>query len=193
MRCHPERSARRARSRRTGALLTLLALVACARPAQAPDFTLVGDRGQPWTLSAQRGRPVFLTFGFSHCGDTCPLTVAKLVRVAHAVDTRADGVEIAMVTVDPQRDTPAVLHRFVERFHGPVVGLTGTPSQIASVESAYHVWAARVPGKHRTPRDYDVAHTATIYAIDPHGDIRALRNDDDSEAALITTLRLTEQ
>ena len=94
-----------------------------------------------------------------------------------------------MVSVDPRRDTPAVLHRFVGRFDGPVVGLTGTPSNVAKVESAYHVWAQRVPGRARGSNAYDVVHSAVIYFIDPRGTIRDISDDDASDAALAKAMR----
>jgi protein SCO1/2 len=164
--------------------------VGCAPQGRAaPDFTLTADDGGSWNLSDQRGHPVLLTFGFTHCADTCPATLAKLVHLTRALGTAGAGMEIAMVTVDPQRDTPAVMHRFVTRFDRPIVGLSGTPARIAHVEAAYHVWAQRVPGKHPVAHGYDVVHTAVIYAIDGRGNVRAIRNDDDSDAALTGTLR----
>ena len=158
------------------------------RPRGA-GFHAHGRRGRSWSLSEQRGRPVLLTFGFTHCADTCPATLAKLARLTRSLGAAGAGVEIAMVTVDPQRDTPAVLHRFVARFDRPIVGLTGTPARIAQVEAAYHVWAQRIPGKHPVAHGYDVVHTAVIYAIDGRGYVRAIRNDDDSDAALTGTVR----
>jgi protein SCO1/2 len=182
--------ARSPRTRLLGVTFLIATLAACgARGTSAPDFTLMGDDGRPWTLSAQRGRPVLLTFGFTHCIDTCPATLAKLSHLTRTLGTSADNVEIAMVTVDPQRDTPALLHRFVAHFDRPIVGLTGNSAEVRAVEAAYHVWAQSIPGKHRSPKSYDVAHTAVIYAIDARGRIRDVRNDDDSEAALATTVR----
>lgn len=171
---------------------TLTAAVACGCAAtgkDAPDFTLTSDAGQAWALSGQRGKPVLLTFGFSHCADTCPETLAKLAHLTqHALGARGDDVEIVMVTVDPQRDTPGVLHAFMARFGRPIVGLTGSPQAIDAVEAAYHVWAAPVPGK-RGHHDYDVAHTAAIFLIDAGGHIRGLHQDDDSEAAIARSVR----
>lgn len=169
-------------------------LAGCAAPggAIAPDFTLTSSRaGQPWALSAQRGKALLLTFGFTHCADTCPATLAKLAHLTRALGPRGRDVEIAMVTVDPRRDTPPVLHAFVSRFDGPIVGLTGTPPAVAKVLAAYHVWAQPVPGTSggRRPRSYDVAHTAAIYFIDAGGRIRGLHEDDDSEAALTQAVR----
>ncbi|MBV8491657.1 MAG: SCO family protein [Candidatus Eremiobacteraeota bacterium] len=170
-------------------VLLFVLLSGCAHFPVSPDFRLTDDRGASWSLSAQRGRVVLVDFGFTHCADTCPLALAKLVRVANAVDPRNRSVEIAFITVDPQRDTPAVLHAFVSRFDtgGRVVGLTGTPEAIDAVETAYHVWAQRVPGRVRGT--YDVAHSAAIYYVDASGSQRALRDDGDSAAELAAALR----
>jgi len=169
----------------------ILAITACARPNAAANFTLRDDGGVPWTLASQHGSVVLLTFGFTHCADTCPTTLAKLVHLATPL-RRAGGkpIEIAFVTVDPQRDTPAALHRFVSRFSTstvPVVGLTGTPAQIDAVENAYHVWAQRIPGRHGV--SYDEAHTASIFFIDAGGAIRSLHDDDDPNRVLARAIR----
>jgi protein SCO1/2 len=91
--------------------------------------------------------------------------------------------------VDPQRDTPAVMHAFVSRFDssGRMVGLTGTFDAVQTVEQSYHVWAQRIPG--RRSGSYDIAHGAAIYYIDAAGTQRAVRDDDDSEADLAAALR----
>ena len=167
------------------ALALPAALAACAaRGPAAPDFTLTSDTGRAWTLRAQRGHPLLLTFGFTHSADTCPATLAKL---GHLVQTdpaaRAAGVRIAMVTVDPKRDSPAALHAFVARFGSGIVGLTGSTASIRSVERAYHVWAQPLPSKRGRP-GYDVAHSAAIYVIDAGGHIRGLYPDDESESSL---------
>ena len=72
-------------------------------------------------LSSQRGKAVVMAFGYTHCADTCPLTLAKLVKAKAALGTRAGNVEIAFVTVDPRRDTPAALHGFLQKFGDGVV------------------------------------------------------------------------
>lgn len=170
----------------------LAALAGCAPhgPA-APDFTLIDDTGRSWSLAAQRGRPVVLTFGFTHCADTCPATLAKLARLSRRVEHGNGNLRIAMVTVDPRRDTPAALHRFVGQFGGPVAGLTGAPADVAKVESAYHIWAQRVPGRGRAGF-YDVVHSAVIYFIDAKGTIRAISDDDASDATLTGAIRALE-
>lgn len=167
----------------TVALLTLLAACSGGGPT-APDFTLIAGSGQPWSLGAQRGHPVLLTFGFTHCADTCPTTLAKLAHLARTnPSVRASRVQIAMVTVDPRRDSPAALRAFVSRFGGGIVGLTGSPASVQAVERAYHVWAQPLPRK-RGHAGYDVAHSAAIYVIDAGGHIRGLYPDDESESTL---------
>ncbi len=175
------------------ALVVLLAVtlvpVACAGGRSAPDFALQSDRSAPWQLSAQRGKAVLLTFGFTHCADTCPAILARLAHATASLGARAGNVEIAFVTVDPSRDTPPVLHRFVNRFAQPgvdIVGLTGTPSQIAAAKSAYHVWSAKV----RAPKGgYDVAHSAPIFVIDPNGRLHDVLDDEDNEGTVVAALR----
>jgi protein SCO1 len=170
--------------RKAGRVLVLLLcpaiFAACAGTAGAPDFTLRDDGGSRWTLAAQRGKVVLLTFGFTHCADTCPATLAKLTRLTSSIPGGAQKVEVAFVTIDPTRDTVAVMHRFIARFaqpgEGDLVGLTGTAPEIESVKAAYHIWSQPTP--------HDIAHTAVIFLIDPYGRIRGVRNDDDSETSL---------
>jgi protein SCO1 len=165
--------------RRLLAISLALAFVGCARGNPAADFTLQSDESAPWSLSAQHGKAVVLTFGYTHCADTCPLTLAKLAKAKERLGPRADDVEIAFVTVDPQRDTPAALRAFLQKVGGGFVGLTGTPQQIDTVEQAYHVWAQRVPGKHGGD-DYDDAHASAIFFIDTRGNVSSLHDDSDS-------------
>ena len=159
------------------------------RHPAAPDFTLTDQHGASWTLSSQRGKAVALYFGFTHCPDTCPLTLGKLAK-AIGNDSNA---EIVFVTVDPERDTPQVMNAYLKRFSpAQIVGLTGTPKQIADVERAYHVWAQKIPGK-RGKYDYDEAHISVVQFIDPNGRQRSIADQDDSVTTLASDMRSTMQ
>lgn len=161
----------------------------CSRYPSAPDFTLTDQHGAPWTLSAQHGKAVALYFGFTHCPDTCPLTLAKLER---AIGTDA-AAEIVFVTVDPDRDTPQVMNAYLKRFApAPIVGLTGTPKQIAAVERAYHVWAQKIPGR-RGKYDYDEAHISIVTFIDKNGGLRSIADQDDGVTTLASDARSAMQ
>jgi protein SCO1 len=170
--------------RRGAAIASFALLVACSSRPAAADFTLVSDSGTAWRLSG-RHATVLLSFGFAHCADTCPALLARLSRLAASARARSQMVEVAMITVDPQRDRPAQLHSFVSRFPG-ITGLTGTQAQIDAVETAYGVWAQRLPKK---DGDYDYAHATAIYYIDPNGRIAAIRDDTDTDASLLSALR----
>jgi protein SCO1 len=170
--------------RRGAAIASFALLVACSSRPAAADFTLVSDSGAAWRLSG-RHATVLLSFGFAHCADSCPALLARLSRLAASARARSQMVEVAMITVDPQRDRPAQLHSFVSRFPG-ITGLTGTQAQIDAVETAYGVWAQRLPKK---DGDYDYAHATAIYYIDPNGRIAAIRDDTDTDASLLSALR----
>jgi protein SCO1/2 len=180
-------------------LLAVLTACAVVRPhfagtalpdRPAPNFTLTDDAGQSWTLAQQHGKTIALFFGYTHCTDTCPATLAKLATAIHQAGGTPQDAEIAFVTVDPQRDTPAVMHRYIQRFSGArIVGLTGTRAQIHRVEGAYHVWAAKYPGR-RGGHGYDEAHSSFTYFIDPHGNERVVHDDDDSLSSMRSDLRL---
>lgn len=175
-------------------LLVLLALTlipsGCATARAVPDFTLQDDGGSPWRLSAQRNDAVLLTFGFTHCADTCPATLAKLTRATQSLGARSSHVEIAFVTVDPTRDTPAALHRFLARFAAPgasrIVGLTGTQQAISAVERDYHVYSQK---KAAVRGNYDVIHSTAIVLIAPGGGLRGFADEEDSERALAASIR----
>lgn len=147
----------------------------------APDFTLKTARGD-FTLSQQRGRAVVLFFGYTHCSDVCPTTLAKL---AHTIRARglAGSVRVAFVTVDPRRDTAAALARYVQLFDSNFVGLTGDPRRLDSVFDLYHVWSKALPANARST-DYAVAHSTATYFIDRTGRLRGVGDWDDSQAAL---------
>ena len=157
-------------------------------PGPAPDFTLTSDAGAPWTLSYQHGTLVALSFGYTHCDDTCPDTLAKLSEALHRAGASAQNAEIAFVTVDAKRDRPSIMHAYLRRFSGArIVGLTGTPRQLHAVERAYHVWAERVANPRGS--DYDEEHSSVTFLIDRDGNERVVHDDDDPLHAFLADFR----
>ena len=160
--------------------LAAVALVACqATPDAAP---LAGAKiGGPFTLVNQDGRTVsdrdfagryrIMYFGYTFCPDVCPTDAATIGRAV--AELAADDADLArrivpvFVTVDPDRDTPKVLKSFTAAFHPRMVGLTGTPAQIAAVSKAYGVFAGR--GETQPGGGYLVNHSRTTYLMDPDG------------------------
>jgi protein SCO1/2 len=175
-----------------------LALAACApgvhfagttlAPKPAYDFTLTDQNGRPFRLADQRGREVILFFGYTHCPDVCPATMAQLARVDRTLTpAQRARVRVALVTVDPQRDPPAVLKRYVDLFDPSFIGLTGTPAQLEPVFEAYHVWHQRLPGTNAT--GYLMAHSGSVYLIDPAGRLRVLHDWTDPAPAIASDVK----
>ncbi|MDE2481229.1 MAG: SCO family protein [bacterium] len=155
----------------------------------APDFTLTDSTGAAWNLAAQRGKTLALFFGYTHCGDTCPATAAKLAQALRQAHASAKDAEIVFVTIDPQRDHPRQLARFLQRFPGaPMVGLTGSQAQIDGVLRDYHIYARKSAAEH-AGNGYDFMHTAAFYIIDRNGRERAVHNDDERVAEIAANVR----
>lgn len=164
-----------------------MALAACAQGYRAPALELTDDRGQPWALQDQRGGTVVL-FGYTHCEDTCPLMLSELAKALKDAGPSGGSTQVAFITVDPERDTPRVLHAWLSKFGSQFVGLTGTVSQIESVEHSYHVYAQKLPSRHGG-YGYDEAHSSTMFFIDRDLHIISLHDPTDSPGDLAQALR----
>ena len=169
-------------------------LAGCNAPADAPPATppLEGARiGGPFTLTDQNGKTVrdtdfagkyrLVYFGYSFCPDICPVDLQKLMRGLAAFEKAdpARGAKVAplFITVDPARDTAEALKPFVARYHPRLLGLTGTPEQIAAVAKAYVVTYNKVDGS--APDRYLMAHSQLAFLMDPAGKPLALLPLDD--------------
>ena len=154
----------------------------------APDFTLTDQDGRLWTLSGERGREaVALFFGYTHCPDACPTTLATLARARRALGGRAPDLRIVFVTVDAKRDTAAVLKRYVALFDPSVVGLTGDAKATAPVYKAYHVWHQILP--HSDSAAGYVAHSTLVYLIGRDGRLRDAASWSESAAEVVAKLK----
>ena len=130
-------------------------------------FTLTNQEGRVVTNADFRGRWVLLYFGYTHCPDVCPTTINTMVGAIDALGPERAKIRALFITLDPERDTPAVLKDYTGAFQGEVLGLTGTPEQIASAAGAYRIGYH----KHLIPEDndYSIDHSAVIFLLDPAG------------------------
>ena len=136
-------------------------------------FTLIDQEGRTVSDADFRGRWLLVYFGYTHCPDACP---TALNDMADALDrlgpAKRAKVQVLFITVDPERDTPAVMKEYVGAFEGAnIVGLTGSPEQVAAAEAAYRVRARRYT---RPDGDYMMSHAATIDIMDPNGQYIAM-------------------
>jgi protein SCO1/2 len=134
------------------------------------DFALVDQQGKPRHLSDFKGRAVVMFFGYTHCPDVCPTTLLELKQVMQQLGPEASRVQVLFVTLDPERDSPEVLGKYVPSFDPGFIGLSGKPDEVAAVAKDFKVFAEKVPGK--TPGSYTIDHTAGIYVFDPQGRLR---------------------
>jgi protein SCO1/2 len=137
---------------------------------EAPDFSVRGSDGAALTLNHYRGKVVVLGFGYTHCPNVCPATLAVLAMAHRKLGTLGSQVQIIYLTVDPERDSAERLKQYLAAFDPSFVGGTGSAAQMAAVRKSYGVTAERVG----TGSDYGVAHSSSIYLITREGKLRAL-------------------
>jgi len=156
-----------------------------ARTDFGGPITLVGADGKPFGTAQLVGKPYVLFFGFTHCPDTCPTTLARLVKLRR--DAGGDSAfHIVFVTVDPERDGPREVGAYSKAFGAPIVGLTGSPEQIAKVEKQFGIFAQKV----RTGGgDYTMDHTATVLLFDRNGKFVATISPDEQDGPALEKLK----
>ncbi|HXV07960.1 MAG TPA: SCO family protein [Burkholderiales bacterium] len=136
------------------------------------DFKLIDHNGQPRTLADFRGKVLVVFFGFTHCPDVCPITLSELARALKRLGADAQRVQVVMITVDPERDTPEVLKQYVTALDPGFLGLTGDPQAIAETAREFKVFHQKSPGA--TPQAYSVDHSSGTFVYDPAGRLRLL-------------------
>lgn len=137
------------------------------------DFVLTDFDSQRFDLRSLRGKAVLVFFGYTSCPDVCPTTLSKLSSVYKQLGDDASRVKTLYITVDPQRDTPAVLKADLGSFHLDALGLTGTKAEIDKVVALYGASYEFIPTPNSEAK-YTVAHSTTLYALDSHGRTRIL-------------------
>ena len=137
----------------------------------APEVALSGSDGKPVSLGRFRGRVVLLAFGFSNCGEVCPITLATLAGARRKLGADAADVQVVYVTVDPDRDTAAQMKKFLGSFDPTFVGGVGPRSQL---EAAYKSYGISINKTTNADGSYSIGHSSSIYMIDRTGGLRAV-------------------
>jgi protein SCO1/2 len=134
------------------------------------ELALTGHDGKPRTLADFRGRIVVLFFGYTHCPDVCPTTLVDMAAVMKQLGGDAARVQVLFATVDPERDTPEVLSKYVPAFDARFLGLSGDAAATQRAAQEFKIFYEKRPGA--TPSSYTVDHSAQSYVIDPQGRLR---------------------
>ncbi|MDE2360837.1 MAG: SCO family protein [Betaproteobacteria bacterium] len=134
------------------------------------DFSLEDPIGATRTLADFRGKAVVLFFGYTQCPDVCPTTLSTLAQAMKLLGSDADRVQVLFVTIDPERDTPALLARYVPAFDPRFLGLWGDAEATGRTAKEFKIVYEKVPGA--TPGSYTMDHSAGSYVFDPQGRLR---------------------
>ena len=186
-------------SRLFWSIITCSLIAGCDGPPQFKSTDITGaDYGKSLELSDHtgrvrkledfRGKAVVVFFGFTQCPDVCPTTMSEMAAVMKELGPQADQVQVLFVTLDPERDTPALLKQYVPAFDQRFVGLYGTPAEIAQTAKEFKVFYQKVPGK--TPDTYTIDHTAGSYVFDKQGKVRLFLRHNQGPAPIVHDLKL---
>ena len=150
-------------------------------------FRLRGADGREVTDADFRGRWMLVYFGYTRCPDACPTALQDMANAVDSLDANTrKKVAMLFITVDPERDTPAVVQDYVSAFDAPIIGLSGTPDQIAAAARAYRVYYAKHP---KAGGEYDMDHSSIIYVMDPRGRFVANFTHETAPDAIAAKLR----
>jgi len=134
------------------------------------DFAMPDHTGKMRTLADFKGKAVFVFFGYTQCPDVCPTTMTEMANVMQKLGPLSDKVQVLFVTVDPERDTPELLSKYVPAFDPRFLGLVGDKAATEKMAKEFRVFYQKVPGKEAG--SYTMDHTAGSYIFDPQGRLR---------------------
>jgi protein SCO1/2 len=172
----------------------LYAYTTMTRPAQSAalgqgDYQLVATTGEAFTRDSLKGKPSMVFFGFTHCPEVCPTSLAEMASWYEALGEEADNLQAFFITVDPERDTADIVADYVG-WTGRVTGVTGTPEEVAKATSSWAVYAEKVPLE---GGDYTMDHTASVFLVNAQGEFEGtIAYRENSDTALAKLRRLLE-
>jgi protein SCO1/2 len=148
-------------------------------------FNLVGGDGKPFSSAALAGKPFAIYFGYTRCGDVCPITLGRLVKLRKQAGGE-DALNIVFVTIDPANDGPKEVGQYAGLFNSPIIGLTGSPAQIAQVKKQFGIYAAPEPMKGGAMK---MNHTATVLLFDRDGKFVATIATDEPDSSALAKMK----
>jgi protein SCO1 len=149
-------------------------------------FELVDDGGAAVTDRTLAGKPSVMYFGYTYCPDVCPTTLLDMSRWIKKLGPEADKLNYVFVTVDPERDTPQLMHSYLSSFDHHIRGFTGTAEQVAKIAREYRVYFKRVP---TDDGGYLMDHSAVVYLMGASGNLVGVIPYQEDDATALTKLR----
>jgi protein SCO1 len=175
----------------TSALPTRPGVYVNPSPAPLADFALTDHEGRSRSFSSLRGEPLLVFFGFTRCPQVCPDALARLKLLHESNDGALEAARVVLISVDGERDTPAAMQRFLRPVSDSFIGLTGDPKATAKIAAQFSAVFFKEPaGK---DGNYNVMHSAQVFAVDRKGRLRAsFVNASIEDMATITSLLIAE-
>jgi protein SCO1/2 len=165
-------------------------VMALNEPRTVVDIALTDQHGQSRKLSSLAGKPAFVFFGFTHCPEVCPTTLRKLALIKRAHARELAGTRVVFISVDGERDTPAVMNDYLQAFSKDFVGLTASSDEVRKLALGLSAPFFKDPPKNG---EYNVEHASRVFALDKLGRLRAELYDASPEAVVgIATALLAE-
>jgi len=165
-------------------------VITTGSPEVGGPFKLTDQTGKPVTDADFRGRYMLIYFGYSFCPDVCPTTLSVMAQALDKMGAAKNRIVPVFITIDPERDTPAILKDYVSAFGPQFVGLTGSPQAVQAVEKEYRVYARKAPVDPANPkRGYGMDHSSVIYLMGPDGKMAAFYDEAISPDDLAKDLR----
>ena len=154
-----------------------------------PDlqFSLTGSNGEEINAISLRGQPVLLFFGFTNCPDVCPTTLTQLKIAIKELGSNEKDLQVILVSVDPERDTPEIMQKYTALFGPWLLGLTGSEEALSALRKSYGVYAAMESSDAKG--NYNIMHNAAVFAFDRKGQARLLISDLSDNKALVADLQ----
>ena len=153
----------------------------------ATGFSLIDHNGRPRTLADFRGKVVVLFFGYTQCPDVCPTTLSDLAQARQLLGAQGERLQGLFVSVDPERDTPALMKAYLANFDPSFLALYAAPEQLPAVAKSFKVYYKKVEGK--TPTSYTIDHSAGSYVYDTQGRIRLYQRHGSGAEALAADVK----
>lgn len=148
-------------------------------------FTLVGADGKPFSSASLAGKPYAMYFGFTRCGDVCPTTLSRLVKLRREA-ANDQAMRILFITIDPANDGPKEVGQYASLFNAPIIGLTGSDAQIQQVKRQFGIYAQAVPN---APMGQQMEHTAIVLLFDRHGQFAGTISPDTSDEDALAKMK----
>ena len=159
---------------------------ASARAGFGGPFTLTDGSGKRFSSAALAGKPYAIFFGFTRCGDVCPTTLARLVRLRREAAGSDQAMHILFITIDPENDGPKEVGQYAALFNSPIIGLTGSEAEIDDIKKRYGIHAAPVA---HAPKGQEMEHTGTVLLFDRSGNLAGTVSPGDGEAEALAKFR----